>query len=211
MDRLLEWLFPATCPGCARPAPGFCPGCAGELGPPARLALDGMPVLCCGAYGGPLRRSILELKAGRSHLARALGSWMASVVREEAPGWLEGAVLVPVPAAPERLRWRGFHPAGLLAAALARHLGLACRPVLLCRPGTRPQKALPAAGRARNLQGAFRLAGPPPPRALLVDDVITTGETLRSCARLLRQGGCPGVRAVAAARQGAARDLLTCS
>jgi ComF family protein len=121
---------------------------------------------------------------------------------------VEGA-LVPVPAAPLRLRMRGFDPAEEIAVALARRSGLALAPCLRRRQGRRQ------VGRPR----ADRLAAPPrvtlhspaPARAVLVDDVITTGATLAACARALRDGGSEQVVAVAFARSperlGATRPL----
>jgi predicted amidophosphoribosyltransferase len=121
---------------------------------------------------------------------------------------VDGA-LVPVPAAPLRLRMRGFDPAEEIAVALARRSGLELAPCLRRGQGRRQ------VGRHR----ADRLAAPPrvtlrspaPARVVLVDDVITTGATLAACARALRDGGSERIVAVAFARSperlGAARRL----
>ncbi|MGE4506122.1 MAG: ComF family protein, partial [Desulfovibrionaceae bacterium] len=90
-----------------------------------------------------------------------------------------------------------------LARLLAREQGLPLLPGALVRVRhTRPQSTLPARERERNIAGAFRadpaLVGGA--RVLLVDDVMTTGSTLKACARELRAAGAEGVEALVVAR-----------
>jgi ComF family protein len=108
-----------------------------------------------------------------------------------------GAVLpdaiVPVPLHRGRLRTRGFNQALELARPLARALRrpLLARACLRVR-ATQPQSSLnSAAARRRNMANAFRLARPLTglQRVAIVDDVLTTGATAQSLARLLRTAG----------------------
>jgi predicted amidophosphoribosyltransferase len=112
----------------------------------------------------------------------------------------EGAALVPVPTPAGRRRRRGFDHAALLARAVAERTGL---PVVAClrRAGRAPRQA--AAGRtARLAEGRVRVevSGAVPRSVVLVDDVHTTGATLRACARELDENGALQVFAIAYAR-----------
>jgi predicted amidophosphoribosyltransferase len=108
---------------------------------------------------------------------------------------------VPVPLQARRRRRRGFNQARELAAALSARTGLALTDCLQ-RDGPGGTQV----GRGRHERragpaGHIRLrTGRAPPRAVLVDDVVTTGGTLGACAAALRSGGSRDVAAVAFAR-----------
>jgi predicted amidophosphoribosyltransferase len=108
--------------------------------------------------------------------------------------------LVPVPPQPARARRRGFDPAGVLAAALAPRLGIPERACMRRRDRERRQVGATRAQRRRPGRLAIEVRGPPPARALLVDDVHTTGATLDACARALVAAGCGEVVALTYAR-----------
>ncbi|WP_084962140.1 ComF family protein [Thermoactinospora rubra] len=104
-------------------------------------------------------------------------------------------VLVPVPSASRTLRSRGHDPVGELAARAAGLLcrtgrAVAARPVLAQARPVGDQAGLTAARRAANLHGSLRVAHPVgAARAVLVDDVVTTGATIAEAARALRAAG----------------------
>jgi predicted amidophosphoribosyltransferase len=107
---------------------------------------------------------------------------------------------VPVPTPGARRRRRGFDHAARLAAAVAERTGLE---VVRClgRAGRAPRQA--GAGReARLADGRVEVTvrKPVPRRAVLVDDVHTTGATLEACARTLQANGAFEVAALAYAR-----------
>jgi ComF family protein len=111
--------------------------------------------------------------------------------------------MVPVPLHRRRERERGYNQSLLLAEELSSRTGVLTAPGLLSRPAyTRPQVGLAAGGRRENVGGAFAA---PYPRAiqgkkiLLVDDVATTGATLRACADELLRCGAGRVGALAGA------------
>ncbi|MEX2496067.1 MAG: ComF family protein [Woeseia sp.] len=113
--------------------------------------------------------------------------------------------LLPVPLHFGRHAWRGFNQAMELCKPLRRCSGL---PVLT-NVGrvryTRPQTGLDAAARRRNLRHAFAVAGPLRcRRPLIIDDVMTTGETCRRLARVLLDAGASDVGVLTVARADAA-------
>ncbi|WP_455823630.1 ComF family protein [Pseudomonas graminis] len=112
--------------------------------------------------------------------------------------------LLPVPMAPKRLRKRGYNQAQMLARWLSQDLGIAFDEHLLLRPHeTVAQQALDAKTRKRNLLGAFALAPDAQVQGrhfALVDDVLTTGATAHSLARLLMQAGARQVDVYCLAR-----------
>ncbi|HEX5070664.1 MAG TPA: phosphoribosyltransferase family protein [Vicinamibacterales bacterium] len=127
---------------------------------------------------------------------------------------LEGAdAVIPVPLHPIRSIRRGFNQADDLACQLDRPVWRALRR----RRHGPPQASLPAGRRHANLTSAFAisaawaLAAPLRGQSLdgriivLVDDVMTTGETIDACSRVLLEAGVNEVRALTAARTTGAR------
>lgn len=142
------------------------------------------------AYEGAPRQVVLHYKErGRYPLAGFMAERVAKLVRRN---WgsadLEAVTFIPSPL--RRRLSRGFAPAEILARETARRLGVPCRRALALRRTPSPQKGLTAAQRKRNLRGVFR-AIPKKLDAgmLLVDDVMTTGATLREGARVLAAAG----------------------
>jgi ComF family protein len=162
-------------------------------------------------YDDASRRLILEFKhAARTDALSTFASWMAGA---SAASVAATDRIVPIPLHPARLRMRRFNQSALLARALAERTGKPFDPDSLLRVRATPTQAgKSAAGRARNVAGAFRVrpthaetvAGA---HVLLVDDVRTTGATLEAAARALKTAGARQVDAVTLLRVVRPRDI----
>jgi ComF family protein len=155
-------------------------------------------------YDDIARALVLSFKYGdRLDLAPMLGRWMARAGQELTQG---ADALVPVPLHWRRLWSRRFNQSAALAGSVSQVCGV---PVLfdaLKRVRATPQQVgLSKPQRADNVQGAFRV--PPERKALiagrrlvLVDDVLTSGATVDTCARALLRAGAKHVDVLVFAR-----------
>ena len=113
-------------------------------------------------------------------------------------------LIVPVPLHARRARERGFNQAGVLARELGKLRGIPVETGVLRKVrNAPPQTSLERAGRRTSVRGAYRAARPERVRGrtvLLVDDVYTTGSTLRECAAVLAAAGAKEIRAVTVAQ-----------
>jgi ComF family protein len=179
------------CPRCALPLSAPAPLCGECLqrAPPFDAAFAPF------VYGHPLDLLVTKLKYGHSLAAgRVLAELWLEALGEAPPARPD--VLLPVPLHAARLRERGYNQALELARPLARALGVPHADNLLVRAkATAAQATLDAKARRKNLRGAFaidpaRFAGDPARTHIaLIDDVMTTGATLRECARVLKRAG----------------------
>lgn len=216
LGRLItDLLFPPRCLGCNRLGSFYCGRCRAAIVPvtdamcPAcRNAVDVVEPVCkchrpallyvraAGEYTGPLRHAIHRFKyGGQRAAARDLAALLASGVHELAGS---DAVVVPVPLHPQREHQRGYNQSALLARAVAGALPIMVDEHAICRVKATPaQVGLRAADRAHNLRGAFVAITPAcaGKDIVLIDDVCTTGATLRAAAQALRAAGARRVRA----------------
>lgn len=203
LDAIGTVLAPPLCASCGRscrPEAVVCTRCARRLAAAEPLLGMGPPGLdrawSSAAYEGVARDLVAALKFRRLLPVAGL---IADRIEWLAPAHMLSGTIVPVPPAALRLRRRGFDPTGEIAAALAARLDAPLEPCLVRRGGGRQ------VGRRR----AERIGRPPriqtrcavPRSVLLVDDVLTTGATLSSCAQALRAAGAIRVVAVTFARR----------
>jgi len=196
----LPWLG-EHCQTCALPLAGglFCGQCLSR--PPAFER-----VVAPWTYSFPVDSLITRFKhSAKWPLGRLLAELLGQALQHRYEEDLDRPdLLLPVPLARQRLRKRGFNQAAMLARWLGASLDLTCDERLLQRTqDTEAQQELNADARQRNLRNAFALA---PGAAVagkhlaLVDDVLTTGATAQTLARLLMDAGAARVDVYCLAR-----------
>jgi len=154
-----------------------------------------------GLYEGPLAQLLQLLKFHSERaLARELAPFLAqTLAQEDLTARFEGITYVPMSA---RSQWaRGFNQSELLARRLGALVNKPVFTTLWKYRETRPQVDLSGKERLENVKDAFvPLAPARCPSILLIDDVYTTGATVRECSRTLRTAGYEHVYVLTAAR-----------
>ncbi|MDO8486480.1 MAG: ComF family protein [Candidatus Staskawiczbacteria bacterium] len=195
-----------VCPNCEKPAIG------GAVHPlcKKRYGLDGLWSL--GIYQNPLKKIIQKLKYKYvrevvevlvnlmvEYWAKYDAYFLGEIKKDGGKNW----VVIPVPLHPKRQNWRGFNQSALVGQTLSKNIGLAYSDSLKRIRHTKPQVSLKSWQRKQNIKNAFSLSPNYEPRTLnylLVDDVWTTGSTLKECCYILKRGGAQKVWAVTLAR-----------
>lgn len=203
LPHVLAALVPPVCAACGRscrPDAALCSRCGRRLAAMEPLRGAGPPgfdaVWSSAPHESVARDLVAALKFRR---LLPVAELIADRVQWLAPSAHLSGTIVPVPTARLRTALRGFDPAAEIAAALAERTGLSLSHCLSRRGG----------GRQVGKRRAARIGHPPivqpkgpvPRSALLVDDVLTTGATLSSCARALRQAGALRVAAITFTRR----------
>ncbi|MFH0937076.1 MAG: ComF family protein [Candidatus Daviesbacteria bacterium] len=230
MFHLLDLIFPKICSGCGKWGSYLCNRCVSEIKQGdlicpncekaaiggkthplchKKFGLDGLWSL--GVYQNPLRSTIQKLKykfvteVGNTLVDLMVGYWAKYTpeffqdLKKDPEAW----VIVPVPLHKKREKFRGFNQSAILGKLLASKMGLKYSEVLKRVRYTKPQVGMDSWERKKNIKNAFSLD----PRLLtldssilLVDDVWTTGSTLKECCYVLKKGGASKVWATTLAR-----------
>ncbi len=204
-ERLLDVLFPQRCAFCrCSCAAGLCETCERTL--PVRekvLREDAFARVAAPLfYKGTVREAVLRLKfSGGLGALRGFAALMARCAAEEFGGEFDRVTFVPV--SDKRRRERGYDQAERLAIEMAKLWDTKAERLLKKVHHTEAQSSLtdPAARHA-NVFGVYeavnadRICGA---RILLVDDVVTTGATMKECVRVLKDAGAAEVMCIALA------------
>jgi len=225
LDGFLNLLFPSQCPVCGSPSDNLrynpiCSACWEGIekydGPSCRTCgapvVSGHATICgsClkskppfakvlyyGIYAGALREAVHLLKfGGVKRLATPLGDLSAGLCLEKADA------VVPVPLSKKGLLRREFNQTADIGRRIASVLRTGFMPNALRKTReTLPQTGVSGRERLTNVRNAFAASGETAGlRVLLVDDVITTGATVRECSGVLLKAGAASVTVVALAR-----------
>lgn len=182
--------LPTRCVSCDRPGEVVCEACRTAFAEPPPLPARIRPGVALGRHSGTLRRCVLALKyRDAPAVARALAPLLALAI--DAADMPLPTAIVPAPTTPVRVRNRGYDPASTIAHALAAETGIPELALLVRRPGPPQQDARDRVERtkARPFRFLLEAGTDAPARALVVDDVVTTGTTLAAARRLLAAHG----------------------
>lgn len=184
-----------------------CDWCRRGIIPPATCTMEinrthQMKVYALSGYEGVVRKLILSKNYRSPIQMHQLGEILAST--DFCP-WDKFDLVVPVPLHWTRYTWRGFNQAVVLARAISNHRNLPLRIVVRRGKKTVQQTTLMHADRQKNVRDVFvlkrslahQIYGK---RILLVDDVMTTGATIRALAHSILQAEPASITAVVAAR-----------
>jgi len=218
IDTLLSLIAPHLCLECRKIGTILCSHCAKNIVLESsntcvqceKLAKDGICYQCgsamvfskCWVVGQ--RRETLKVlvdvyKFGRT---RAVSDTLADLLDKRLPILPADTVIVPIPTVAGHIRARGYDHCRLIAQGFAKRRQLIFTP-LLERLGTTTQRGASRGDREQQARQAFiakKQCDPSRPY-LLIDDVITTGATVRWASRSLQEGGATTIWAAAVARQ----------
>ncbi len=194
--RILAVFFPERCPYCntviefGKPS---CEDCHRGLfrDPLKKAAIGGFPCVSAVPYIDPYAKGIKSLKFNNStQFAPQLAEVMAKAIK--IGYWNEEIdVITYIPLHPKRQRERGYNQSELLARELSYRLNLPLE-ALLVKIKHNPPQHEKGTDRFENVKGVYKAVGSPRiegKRILLIDDIITTGNTLGEGAKMLKLAG----------------------
>ena len=223
---LLDFVFPPLCLGCAsfnddqydicekclaaidRYQNPICLSCESVITNNAKCPACGeksLPLFAFGNYCNPLNEIVIQFKF---HGITSPATILADLINQqfgERIASLNATALVPIPLFPSRENSRGYNQAVLLAEQLSVRLALPVRGDIIFRIRKRkPQAKLNLRQRATNIKGVFSVVEPSEKqrRVILVDDVVTSGATVREATKILTEANY-SVSAVIAMAHGA--------
>jgi len=222
---LLDFVYPKKCLGCDLEGKYFCLKCQKKLFPCQEIIssgvsqrgnLEGMTIVW--RYKGLAREVIKEFKYRfiQGMIKEVAGLAVNQLWQQRKERYLKfwqfivkKPIIIPIPLHSSRHNWRGFNQAEVLAKELAKIWQLPYTAKILRRiKSTRPQVELKGKERKENIKGVFSLSDELKDKGkilrgqdfLLVDDVITTGATIREAGKVLKKAGAAKVWGLALAR-----------
>ncbi len=210
---LIDLIFPVQCLGCSQEGGWLCQGCLEKIkinfnNEACPVGGDLLGVWTVADYNQPLLMKILHsfkynfiVDLGEI-LADLLIQFLASKIKEQKIPNFD--LVIAVPLAKKRYLWRGFNQAEILAQKVSQQFGWRLSSdIIFRRYYNRPQVGLKAESRQSNVRGIFAVNNPlllKNRKILLIDDVLTTGATIKECAKVLKNAGAGEVWGLAIAK-----------
>lgn len=227
LEEAIGWLTPPQCISCGREGSALCLGCStselvsygehcwicnvvspgGRACPKCRRGTSPRFVWITTNYHGAAKGLVKIYKFGHqraaaSQIANLMAVTLADFNSEQNLKKLDYQI-VPVPTATSRIRRRSFDHCALLAKTLSRKLDLK-RGCVLGRTGQSRQLGAPRSQRLKQPEASYFVRWPDKVKGrniLLIDDVVTTGATIRAVTKILRQAGARRVDALIFAKR----------
>lgn len=219
-----DLFFPKTCLNCHKEGRWLCESCSdslffidshfcpfcGNIGDlffvckSCRGATGIEKVFSLFKYNDPLARKII--KNFKYRYVKSIVHELEPIIRKfllKYSGLIEkdGVTLLPVSLGWYKIRERGFNQAEELAKVIKKILNLEINTKILKKCGiTRSQATLSYEERFNNLKGAFKVIKTPPKNVIIVDDVFTTGSTVKEVASVLKKAGTERIQIITFAR-----------
>lgn len=225
LSSLIDFIYPPLCLGCAEYTENdfhICPACVKKIqtyDQPLCLhcalplvdnkcpncSNQALPLYAYGHYLDPFKEIIIQFKfKGLTRVINYFSDCLAEKYQKELNA-LSDCVLIPIPLHPSHLARRGYNQAEIFAEALSKRLDLPMATDLLHRVrGKKQQARLTPADRVKNIKGVFELGEEPleQKNIIIVDDVVTTGSTLKEAIKTLEREGYRVKAAIALAHAG---------
>lgn len=205
-EAVIQFLFPPRCPSCrayVEKEGQWCESCLSEILRNKNLAYDAevrryiSPIVAIGKYDKGLKDLIHELKYQNDFTALP---YIYTVLDRLDDEWQQFFAdfdyVIPVPLHAEKLKRRGFNQVDRIFSPWAKAHGLHYADILIRTKKTKSQYSLNPSERSINLHAAFALKkdiSVANAKCLLLDDIFTTGSTLKNCAKVLKEHGARSV------------------
>lgn len=188
---------------CEAPIGPVCSACRRALRPPGPMVVDGVDVVRAGfALDERSRPIIAALKYRRQ---RRLARWLAAPIAELVPVLADAITWIP--ATPEHRRSRGFDQAEEIARVLSKMTGVPARRLLV--RGRTDERQTGQTRLQRRRGPTLRAAARSSEFVIMVDDVVTTGSSMRVAAGVVRAAGARRVIGLAVAATPLREDVVS--
>jgi len=211
-NSLLEIFFPKFCFGCQKEGAYLCPDCKSILeisGFHQRFQTKHLSDLYFATeYKNPLIKNLIQ-RFKYEPFVKELFIPLSSLIIDhfqlfDNPPLFSNGMLIPVPLEKRKLKWRGFNQSEEIGKEISKFLKIPqINDVLIRKKETLPQVELNEKEREKNILDAFvcenkeKIQGK---KILLVDDVYTTGSTMKEAAKTLKEAGAKEIIGIVIAR-----------